>query len=181
MKEVQHFFGDDTTTITGPEKYSIEKSPNLHQLDDQDTVSFLVKDVNGATQFEVTASHFSSGNRHSNLEKFKTIITKKNQQNNHLQIIMGDINTEIKTFDALQDFANTTKMVIIMSALKIRKIRSLQDQFHKRMDQKDEYDSMFIAIDPNLVAHNQLLQIADQNFAWPHDISKGFWKSYANF
>ena len=142
MNELHHFFGDDTTTVTTPHDYTVKKSPSDQQVPYQDTISFTLQHPEQNIEIEMTASHFSSGNRQNNLEKFKTIIAQKKQSAQCPQVVMGDINTEIKTLTDLQALADEMQMVIIIPALKVRRVRGLQDQLHKRMEQKDEYDNL---------------------------------------
>ena len=70
-------FGDDTTTVTVPGELSVALSPDEAQPDYQDTASFLVRDADGQALLELTASHFSSGNRAANMDRFRAIIDAK--------------------------------------------------------------------------------------------------------
>lgn len=169
-RETYHF-GDDTTIITVPAPLTVSKAPDARQPHFQDTVSFLVGDV-----LEVTASHFSSGNRSANLEKFASIIADKRAGASVPQAVLGDINTEVQSADALQALADQTGMVVVVPSLKIRKLRGLQDQLHKRMDQKDTYDSMFAALDPSLVDDAALAAAPHQFVAWPGQPARCTWR-----
>ena len=169
-----YHFGDDTTTITVPEPLAVAQSPDARQPEFQDTVSFLV--TGGAGSLEVTASHFSSGNRAANLDKFASIIADKRAGGTVPQAVLGDINTEVQTAEALQALADQTGMVIVVSSLKIRKLRGLQDQLHKRMDQKDTFDSMFAALEPSVVDAEALAAAPDQWVAWPGEPERCTWR-----
>jgi hypothetical protein len=176
----EYRFGDDTTVVTTPADRHVKLSPEAAQPEPQDTASFLVSDTAGQVVYELTASHFSSGNRAANLDKFRAIIEQKLASATAPQVVMGDINTEIKTAEHLQAFADETGMVMLIPSLKIRRLRGLQDQLHKRMDRKDEYDSMFVALEPHLVDAATLTDIPHQNVAWPNAPERLRWKTLAD-
>ena len=171
-------FGDDTTTVTVPGELSVALSPDEAQPDYQDTASFLVRDADGQALLELTASHFSSGNRAANMDRFRAIIDAKVSDAAQPQVVMGDINTEVRTGEELQQLADDTGLVVIVPSLKIRRLRGLQDQLHKRMDRKDDYDSMFLAVDPSLVDASALATVPHQNVAWPGQPDRLIWKDF---
>lgn len=174
---VAYHFGDDTTTVQVPSAFTVRLAPEAAQPDFQDTASFQVLRADGSVFLEATASHFSSGNRSANLERFQTIIEQKLGDVEHPQAVMGDINTEVRTGEALQQLADRTGLVVIVSSLKIRRLRGLQDQLHKRMDRKDDYDSMFVAVTPRAVDADGLAAVPHQNVAWPGAPERLRWKT----
>jgi len=171
----RYLFGDDTTIVTTPAGLSVALAPDDRQPTYQDTASFLVRAADGAVAFEITASHFSSGNRAANLGKFQGIVHGKRDGAGCPQVVMGDINTEVTSAEALQALADASGLVAIIPSLKIRKRRGLQDQLHKRMDMKDTYDSMFMMVAPGLVDAEALAALDHQNVAWPGEPSRGRW------
>lgn len=170
-----YHFGDDTTIVDAPATLSVALAPESAQPDYQDTASFLVHDADGTVLFEVTASHFSSGNRAANMSKYRGIIEERLGGTSPV-VVMGDINTEVGTAEELQALADETGLVVLVPSLKIRRVRGLQDQLHKRMDGKDDYDSMFVAITPALVDDDALAAIPHQNVAWPQQPERRIWK-----
>lgn len=168
VRRAEYRFGDDTTTVAAPETLSVRLAPEEAQPDSQDTASFLVHDAQGSLAFEVTASHFSSGNRSANMSKYRAIIEQKLRDARCPQVVVGDINTEVSTAQGLQQLADETGLVVLVPSLQIRRLRGLQDQLHKRMDGKEDDDSMFVAIDPGLVDAAALAEVPHQNMAWPH-------------
>ena len=171
----EYRFGDDTTTVTTPAPLTVRLAPDEAQPDVQDTASFLVVGADGTPMMELTASHFSSGNRGANMERFRAIITDKCAAASHPQVVMGDINTEVHSGEQLQQLADDTGLVVLVPSLKIRRLRGLQDQLHKRMEGKDDHDSMFVAIDPQLVDADALGAIPLQNVAWPGQPDRLHW------
>ncbi len=181
MSDSQHAeyrFGDDTTTVTTPAELSVRLSPADAQPGAQDTASFVVLGPDGPALLEITASHFSSGNRGANMDRFRGILEAKCGSAAHPQAIMGDINTEVQTGEELQQLADGTGLVVLVPSLKVRRLRGLQDQLHKRMDRRDDYDSMVLAIDPDLVDAPLLCAIPHQNVAWPGQPDRLAWKPF---
>lgn len=170
-------FGDDTTTVDTPEGFTVALSPDAAQPEPQDTASFEVRGADGALAFEITASHFSSGNRAENLDKFKAIAHGKRAGASCPQVVLGDINTEIGQGEDLQALADAMGLVVLVPTLKIRRTRGLQDQLHKRMDHADDHDSMFVALDPSLVDAAALAAVPHQNVAWPGEPGRLAWKT----
>lgn len=176
-RRAEYRFGDDTTTVFAPPSLTVRLAPDDAQPDSQDTASFLVAGADGAVAFEVTASHFSSGNRAANMDKYRAIIAAKLAAATCPQVVMGDINTEVDTAEGLQQLADETGLVVLVPSVKIRRLRGLQDQLHKRMDRKDDYDSMFVAAAPGLVDADRLARVPHQNVAWPHEPARRQWKA----
>jgi hypothetical protein len=174
----EYRFGDDTTTVTTPAELSVRLAPDDAQPDAQDTASFLVLGPDDTPILEVTASHFSSGNRGANMDRFREILEAKCGGAAHPQAVMGDINTEVKNGEELQELADSTGLVVLVPSLKIRRLRGLQDQLHKRMERKDDYDSMFLAIEPDLVDASALAAVPHQNVAWPGQPERLAWKPF---
>ena len=177
-RRAEYRFGDDTTVVFAPETLSVRLSPDDAQPDYQDTASFLVQGADGGVAFEVTASHFSSGNRGANMSKYRAIIANRLAAAACPQVVMGDINTEIGTAEGLQALADEVGLVVLIPSLKIRRLRGLQDQLHKRMERKDDYDSMFLALAPELVDAGALADVPHQNVAWPHQPERLHWKTF---
>jgi len=173
----EYRFGDDTTTVRTPGEHSVRLAPEHAQPDYQDTASFHVL-AGGAPVLEITASHFSSGNRSANMDRYRAIINAKTADAALPQAVMGDINAEVRTGDDLQALADATGLVVLVPSVKIRRLRGLQDQLHKRMDRKDDYDSMFLAIEPSLVDAAGLAAVPHQNVAWPAQPERLAWKAF---
>lgn len=173
----EYRFGDDTTTVSAPSQRSVRLAPDAAQPEYQDTASFHVL-ADGAPVLELTASHFSSGNRAANMDRYRAIIAEKTAEPAHPQAVMGDINCEVRTGEELQALADASGLVVLVPSLKIRRLRGLQDQLHKRMERKDDYDSMFLAIDPACVDADALAAIPHQNVAWPVQPERLTWKAF---
>lgn len=180
MNDAQHAayrFGDDTTTVDTPAGRTVRLAPDDRQPTSQDTASFDVF-ANDVPVLELTASHFSSGNRAANMDRYRTLIAQKTAGATVPVAVLGDINTEVRSGEELQALADATGLMVVVPSLKIRRLRGLQDQLHKRMERKDDYDSMFLAIDPALVDAEALATVPHQNVAWPGAPERLAWKTF---